>query len=174
MARHVASLRAGCREPRMSQRHSPTLLTRLSQRGSMPSRSGTTRFLLSYRVSEKKSTQTRKPLPRVVQWTTREERRERPVVLFQPEVRDVAALDEIFDLNKHLLSVHECPCLSSTKHHKSRTRHEHDDRNVLDEERHQSLAIIRRTAGGLIRWVTRTEVASWVEKRNRVREYSNA
>jgi hypothetical protein len=151
LARHVASLRAGCREPRMSQRHSPTLLTRLNQRGSMPSRSGTTRFLLSYRVSEKKSTQTRKPLPREVQWTTREVRREeRPVVLFQSEVRDVVALDEIFDLCKHLLSVHECPCLSSTKHHKSRTRHEHDDRNVLDEERHQSLALIKRTARALI------------------------
>ena len=151
MARRVASLRAGCREPRMSQRHSPTLLTRLNQRGSMPSRSGTTRFLLSYRVSEKKSTQTRKPLPREVQWTTREVRREeRPVVLFQSEVRDVVALDEIFDLCKHLLSVHECPCLSSTKHHKSRTRHEHDDRNVLDEERHQSLALIKRTARALI------------------------
>src|ERR1700761_1262889 len=135
----------------MSQRHSPTLLTRLNQRGSMPSRSGTTRFLLSYRVSEKKSTQTRKPLPREVQWTTREVRREeRPVVLFQSEVRDVVALDEIFDLCKHLLSVHECPCLSSTKHHKSRTRHEHDDRNVLDEERHQSLALIKRTARALI------------------------
>jgi hypothetical protein len=175
LARHVASLRAGCREPRMSRRRSPTLLTRLSQRGSMPSRSGTTRFLLSYRVSEKRSTQTRKPLPRVVQWTTREVRREeRPVVLFQPEVRDVAALDEIFDLNKHLLSVHECPCLPSTKHQKSRTRHEHDDRNVLDEERHQSLAITRRTAGPLIQWVTRTEAASWVEKRNQVREYSSA
>jgi hypothetical protein len=151
LARRVASLRAGCREPRMSQRHSPTLLTRLNQRGSMPSRSGTTRFLLSYRVSEKKSTQTRKPLPREVQLTTREVRREeRPVVLFQSEVRDVVALDEIFDLCKHLLSVHECPCLSSTKHHKSRTRHEHDDRNVLDEERHQSLALIKRTATALI------------------------
>jgi hypothetical protein len=45
---------------------------------------------------------------------------------------------------------------------------------VLDEERHQSLAIIRRTAGPLIQWVTRTEAASWVEKRNQVREYSSA